>query len=126
MTSPLLSTLYEHAAVITLAAASTRSSTTTGHAHTCAATDDRVRRLAVAGPASPRAKRSARCLEQHPPPRALLVTANTGWLCHTNIRLFPDQLAYIVNHAGDKVFFIDPGQAWWSAAGEPETVECLR
>ena len=36
-------------------------------------------------------------------------TANTGIVCHTlNIRLFADQLAYIVNHAGDKVVFVDP------------------
>jgi fatty-acyl-CoA synthase len=31
-----------------------------------------------------------------------------GAVCHTlNIRLFPDQLAYIVNHAEDKVVFIE-------------------
>jgi fatty-acyl-CoA synthase len=31
-----------------------------------------------------------------------------GGVCHTlNIRLFPDQLTYVVNHAGDKVVFID-------------------
>lgn len=31
-----------------------------------------------------------------------------GAVCHTlNIRLFPEQLAYIVNHAQDKVVFID-------------------
>ena len=31
-----------------------------------------------------------------------------GAVCHTlNIRLFPDQLAYIVNHAADRVVFID-------------------
>jgi acyl-CoA synthetase (AMP-forming)/AMP-acid ligase II len=36
-------------------------------------------------------------------------TANTGLVCHTlNIRLFPEQLAYIVNHAGDRVLFVDP------------------
>ncbi|HUG75199.1 MAG TPA: long-chain fatty acid--CoA ligase [Acidimicrobiia bacterium] len=36
-------------------------------------------------------------------------TANTGRVCHTlNIRLFPDQLAYIVNHAADRVLFVDP------------------
>jgi fatty-acyl-CoA synthase len=36
-------------------------------------------------------------------------TANTGRICHTvNIRLFADQIAYIVNHAGDKVMFVDP------------------
>ena len=36
-------------------------------------------------------------------------TANTGRICHTlNIRLFPDQLAYIVDHAADVVIFVDP------------------
>ena len=31
-----------------------------------------------------------------------------GAICHTlNIRLFPEQLSYIVNHAEDKVIFID-------------------
>jgi acyl-CoA synthetase (AMP-forming)/AMP-acid ligase II len=36
-------------------------------------------------------------------------TANSGRVCHTlNIRLFPDQLVYIVNHAQDKVIFVDP------------------
>ena len=36
-------------------------------------------------------------------------TANTGRVCHTlNIRLFPDQLTYIVNHAEDKAIFVDP------------------
>ncbi|MDX1450738.1 MAG: AMP-binding protein, partial [Acidimicrobiia bacterium] len=36
-------------------------------------------------------------------------TANTGRICHTlNIRLFPDQLAYIVNHGRDRIVFVDP------------------
>ena len=36
-------------------------------------------------------------------------TANTGRICHTlNLRLFPEQLTYIINHAGDRVIFIDP------------------
>ena len=36
-------------------------------------------------------------------------TANTGRICHTiNIRLFADQIVYIVNHAEDKVVFVDP------------------
>ncbi|MFV1961270.1 MAG: long-chain fatty acid--CoA ligase [Acidimicrobiia bacterium] len=36
-------------------------------------------------------------------------TANTGRLCHTiNLRLFADQIVYIVNHAEDKVIFVDP------------------
>ena len=36
-------------------------------------------------------------------------TANTGRICHTvNIRLFADQIAYIINHAHDRVLFVDP------------------
>lgn len=36
-------------------------------------------------------------------------TSNTGRVCHTiNIRLFGDQITYIVNHAEDKVIFVDP------------------
>ena len=35
-------------------------------------------------------------------------TANTGRICHTlNIRLFADQLRYIINHAEDEVIFLD-------------------
>src|SRR5678815_116009 len=31
-----------------------------------------------------------------------------GAVCHTvNVRLFPEQLAYIANHAGDSVMFVD-------------------
>lgn len=36
-------------------------------------------------------------------------TANTGRVCHTvNIRLHPEQIVYIVNHAADRVVFVDP------------------
>ncbi len=36
-------------------------------------------------------------------------TANTGRVCHTlNIRLHPDQIKYIVNHADDRAMFVDP------------------
>jgi acyl-CoA synthetase (AMP-forming)/AMP-acid ligase II len=35
--------------------------------------------------------------------------AGAGMVCHTiNPRLFPEQIAYIVNHAADRVLFIDP------------------
>jgi len=53
-------------------------------------------------------------------------TANTGRICHTlNIRLFAKQLEYIVNHAEDKVVFIDPDLAPLIAPLIPsfETVE---
>ena len=36
-------------------------------------------------------------------------TACSGRICHTiNIRLFPEQVTYIVNHAQDSVLFVDP------------------
>lgn len=35
--------------------------------------------------------------------------ANSGRICHTlNIRLFADQITYIVNHGEDEVIFVDP------------------
>jgi fatty-acyl-CoA synthase len=35
--------------------------------------------------------------------------ANSGRICHTlNIRLFADQITYIVNHGEDEVVFVDP------------------
>src|SRR5581483_1024184 len=35
--------------------------------------------------------------------------AGAGMVCHTiNPRLFPEQIAYIVQHADDRVLFIDP------------------
>lgn len=44
-------------------------------------------------------------------------TANTGIVCHTlNIRLFPEQIEYIVNHGEDQVIFVDPNL---TAALEP-------
>jgi fatty-acyl-CoA synthase len=53
-------------------------------------------------------------------------TANTGLICHTvNIRLFADQVAYIVNHARDRVMFVDPDLVPLLAplASQMETVE---
>ena len=36
--------------------------------------------------------------------------AGAGMVCHTiNPRLFPEQIAFIINHAADKVLFVDPG-----------------
>lgn len=36
-------------------------------------------------------------------------TACSGFVCHTiNVRLFPEQISYIVDHADDKVLFVDP------------------
>ena len=81
---------------------------------TYAETDDRIRRLATAF-------RSALGLDVGDPIGTFAwnnvhhhelywATANTGVVCHTlNIRLFADQLAYIINHGGDRVIFVDPG-----------------
>jgi AMP-binding enzyme len=34
--------------------------------------------------------------------------AGAGYVCHTiNPRLFPDQIAFIINHAADRVLFIE-------------------
>ena len=55
-------------------------------------------------------------------------TTNTGRVCHTlNIRLFPEQLAYIINHARDKVIFVDPGLIGLleTVVDELETVEAF-
>ncbi|HJN44130.1 MAG TPA: long-chain fatty acid--CoA ligase [Vicinamibacterales bacterium] len=49
-----------------------------------------------------------------------------GAVCHTlNIRLFPNQLAYIVNHAEDRVVFIDGSvlPLYEKVAGEVDCVE---
>jgi fatty-acyl-CoA synthase len=83
------------------------------HRTTYAETDVRVRRLAAAldtklgiriGDAV-----GTFAWNNHRHHEIYWATANTGRVCHTlNIRLFPDQLTYIVNHAEDKVLFIDP------------------
>jgi fatty-acyl-CoA synthase len=52
-------------------------------------------------------------------------TANTGRICHTvNLRLFADQMVYIINHAGDLALFVDPGLVPLAASIAPrlETV----
>ena len=39
-------------------------------------------------------------------------TSGMQAICHTiNPRLAPDDIAYIINHAGDSVLFVDPGFA---------------
>ncbi len=83
---------------------------------TYAETDDRIRRLATALETKLGIKRGDAVatfawnnVRHH---EIYWATANTGRICHTlNIRLFPDQLEYIVNHAEDKVVFVDPGLA---------------
>ncbi len=81
---------------------------------TYAQTDDRVRRLATAfterlglGPGAVVGTFAWNNVRHH---ELYWATANTGRICHTlNIRLFADQIRYIVNHAKDEVIFVDPG-----------------
>ena len=110
----LLSTLYDRAVrlhpereIVSVEADRSIRRTTYGE------TDDRVRRLATAlgerlgvevgEPVGTFAWNNQRHHELY------WSTANTGRVCHTiNIRLFADQIVYIVNHAGDRVLFVDP------------------
>ena len=110
----LLSTLYDHATwqypdqeIVSVEADLTVHRTTYG------VTDARVRKLATAlgrlGIESGDAVATF-AWNNHRHHELYWATANTGRICHTlNIRLFPDQLTYIVNHAKDKAIFIDPG-----------------
>jgi fatty-acyl-CoA synthase len=76
-------------------------------------TDGRVRRLATAiadrlgvGPGEPVGTLAWNNRRHH---ELYWATANTGRVCHTlNIRLYADQLEYIINHAGDRALFVDP------------------
>ena len=80
---------------------------------TYAETDERVRRLATAldrrlgvGPGQAVGTFAWNNQRHH---ELYWATANAGRICHTlNIRLFADQLAYVVNHGEDQVIFVDP------------------
>ncbi|MCZ7533316.1 MAG: long-chain fatty acid--CoA ligase [Acidimicrobiia bacterium] len=86
------------------------------HRTTYADTDVRVRKLATAmatklgvGEGEPVGTFAWNNHRHH---ELYWATSNTGRVCHTlNIRLFADQLTYIVNHARDKAIFIDPDLA---------------
>ncbi len=86
------------------------------HRTTYAATDDRIRRLATAlgtklGTEAGDAIGTF-AWNNHRHHELYWATANTGRVCHTlNIRLFPEQLVYIVNHAEDRAIFVDPDLA---------------
>ena len=72
---------------------------------------DRVERLAVGlrGLGIERRRPRRHVHVEHPgAPRGVLRGPVQGAVLHTlNIRLFPEQLAYIVNHAGDRVIIVD-------------------
>jgi len=86
------------------------------HRTTYLETDDRIRRLAAAiadkldigqGEAV-----GTFAWNNHRHHELYWATANSGRICHTlNIRLFPHQLEYIVNHGEDRVIFVDPDLA---------------
>ena len=110
----LLSTLYDHAVRIHRDREIVSVESDLSHRRsTYGETDGRIRRLATAlgrlgvEPGDAVGTFAWNNLRHH---ELYWATANTGRVCHTlNIRLFPDQLSYIVNHAGDKALFVDPG-----------------
>lgn len=86
------------------------------HRTTYAETDVRIRKLATAIATKLGVDEGERvgtfAWNNHRHHELYWATTNTGRVCHTlNIRLFSDQLTYIVNHARDKVIFIDPDLA---------------
>jgi fatty-acyl-CoA synthase len=109
----LLSTLYDHAVWVhpdqeVVSVEADRSQTR----WTYAQLDGRIRRLATAlGALGIGAGEAVGTFawNNHRHHELYWATANTGRVCHTlNIRLFADQIVYIVNHARDKVIFVDP------------------
>ena len=113
----LLSTLYDHAVrqfpdQEIVSVESDRSVARVSYGET----DDRVRRLATAlssrlgiGPGDAVGTFAWNNRRHH---EVYWATANTGVVCHTlNIRLFADQLAYVINHARDRALFVDPDLA---------------
>ncbi len=79
-------------------------------------TDGRVRRLATAFSESlglaPGDAIGTFAFNNHRHHDLYWATANTGVICHTlNLRLFPEQLVYVINHGGDRVMFLDANLA---------------
>ncbi len=108
----LLSTLYDravgvfgHREIVSLEADKTI------HRTTFAETDTRVRRLVSALESLGIAQGEVVGTfgwNTHRHHELYWATANTGRICHTlNIRLFPEQLEYVVNHAQDRAIFVD-------------------
>ncbi|HET8739843.1 MAG TPA: long-chain fatty acid--CoA ligase [Acidimicrobiia bacterium] len=109
----LLSTLYDHAVWIhpdqeVVSVESDRSLTRWSYAQL----DQRIRKLASAFDSlgiAPGDAVGTFAWNNHRHHELYWATANSGRICHTiNIRLFPDQVVYIVNHAQDKTLFVDP------------------
>ena len=109
----LLSTLYDHAVRIhpdqEIVSVEADLSITR---HTYRSTDERIRKLAAGfgnlGVEQGEAVGTFAWNNQRHH-ELYWATANSGRICHTiNIRLFSDQIVYIVNHAKDRVIFVDP------------------
>jgi fatty-acyl-CoA synthase len=113
----LMSTLYDHGVrhypdqeIVSVDPDLSITRTTYG------ATDSRIRRLATAFPERLGLERGDAvgtfAFNNHRHHELYWATANTGIICHTlNIRLFPEQLEYVINHAGDRVVFVDANVA---------------
>ena len=113
----LMSTLYDHGVrhypdqeIVSVGPDLAITRTTYG------ATDIRVRRLATALSerlgVSPGDAVGTFAFNNHRHHELYWATANTGVICHTlNLRLFPEQLDYVINHAGDRVVFVDANVA---------------
>ena len=109
----LLSTLYDHAVWIhpdqeVVSVEADRSQTRWSYAQL----DSRIRRLATAFDTLGIERGEAVgtfAWNNHRHHELYWATANSGRVCHTiNIRLFAEQIVYIVNHGQDKALFIDP------------------
>ena len=108
----LLSTLYEWAVRIhpDREIVSVRPDGST-HRTTYAETDVRVRKLSAALDAlglEPGDPVGTLAWNTHLHHEIYWATANSGRVCHTvNIRLFPDQIRYIIGHGRDRVVFVE-------------------
>jgi len=109
----LLSTLYDHAVWVypdqeVVSVEADRSVTR----WTYAQLDGRIRKLASAFESlgiEPGGAVGTFAWNNHRHHELYWATANSGRICHTiNIRLFADQVVYIVNHARDEAVFVDP------------------
>jgi fatty-acyl-CoA synthase len=109
----LLSTLYDHSVWIypdqeVVSVGADKSVTRWTYAHL----DQRIRKLATAFDTlgiEPGEAVGTFAWNNHRHHELYWATANSGRVCHTiNIRLFADQIVYIVNHAKDKAIFVDP------------------
>jgi fatty-acyl-CoA synthase len=113
----LMSTLYDHGVrhypdqeIVSVDPDLSITRTTFG------ATDARIRRLATAFSErlglEPGDAAGTFAFNNHRHHELYWATANTGVICHTlNLRLFPEQLEYVINHGGDRVVFVDANVA---------------